>query len=83
MGLGLKVARLMQDQEVYAQQLTKIHALLMRDREVVEIYDTQDLWRPWESWLLSAERPFSWGAGYLVEALEHLQKVQFSQVSHI
>ena len=80
MGLGLKVAIEQDDAVVVTRMLTKIHSLLIRDREVVEVYDPQDMWQPWESWLMSSERPFSWGAGYLVEALKHL-KQPFSQVS--
>ncbi len=80
MGLGLKVAIEREDALVVTQMLTKIHSLLIRDRDVVELYDPNELWEPWGSWLISSERPFSWGAGYLVEALKHL-KQPFSQVA--
>jgi hypothetical protein len=80
MGLGLKVAIEQEDAAVVTRMLTKIHSLLIRDKEVVEVYDPNDLWQPWESWLISSERPFSWGAGYLVEALQHL-KQPFSQLA--
>lgn len=79
MGLGLKVAIERDDAIVVTRMLTKIHSLLIRDREVVEVYDPHDLWQPWESWLMSSERPFSWGAGYLVEALQYI-KQPFAQV---
>ena len=69
MGLGLSVARAMGDETQVKLQHDKISEFLLRDGEVVEIYDPRDQWRPWGSWLLQAERPFSWGAGYMVEAL--------------
>ena len=69
MGLALKVGHLQNDREFVEMLRTKIHGLLLRDGEVVELYDPQDLWLPWSSWLLTAERPFSWGAGYLIDAL--------------
>lgn len=79
MGLGLKVAIEREDIQTTSLMLTKIHSLLIRDREVVEVYDPNDMWKPWESWLISSERPFSWGAGYMIEALKHL-KQPFPQV---
>jgi hypothetical protein len=54
----------------------KIHSLLLRDGEVVEIYDAENMWLPWSSWLINAERPFSWGAAYLIEALSLVKEVQ-------
>lgn len=69
MGLGLRVTQLMGDQAAHDRQLAKIREILERDGEVVEIYDPKASWTPWGSWLLQAERPFSWGAGYIVEAL--------------
>lgn len=74
MGLALKVGHLQKDQEFVQMLRTKIHGLLLRDGEVVELYDPQDLWLPWSSWLLTAERPFSWGAGYMIDALHATDK---------
>lgn len=73
MGLGLKVGAQMEDHEFVALQREKIRELLERDENVVEIYDPEKNWRPWQSWLLSAERPFSWGAGQLIEGLINSQ----------
>lgn len=74
MGLALKVGHLQGDREFVQMLRTKIHGLLLRDGEVVELYDPQDMWLPWSSWLLTAERPFSWGAGYLIDALHATDK---------
>lgn len=69
LGLLLKVAELRQDKDMVRELELKIHALLLRDGEVVEVYDSHNMWLPWSSWLIAAERPFSWGAAYLIEAL--------------
>ncbi len=74
MGLGLKIAYEREDQLMVEKLSTKIHGMLLRDTEVVEVYDPQDMWRPWSSWLFAAERPFSWGAGYMLEALQLAKK---------
>ncbi|MBY0516325.1 MAG: hypothetical protein K2P81_05420 [Bacteriovoracaceae bacterium] len=68
-GLGLKIAILRQDQQMIEKLKNKIHGLLLRDGEVVELYDPENMWLPWNSWLIDSERPFAWGAGYLTEAL--------------
>jgi hypothetical protein len=70
MGLGLRVTQLMGDDAARARQLAKIRDVLEREGEVVEIHDPLSNWTPWGSWLLRAERPFSWGAGYMVESLD-------------
>ena len=72
-GLALKVAHLRNDRDMVERMRTKIYAMLLRDGEVVELYDPEDLWQPWGSWLIDSERPFSWGAGYLLEALRATQ----------
>lgn len=69
MGLGLKVALMMKDEMKIAEQLKQIENNLDRDQVVMELYDPEKNWLPWESWLLKSEHPFAWGAGYLVEAL--------------
>jgi hypothetical protein len=74
MGLGLKVAHEQGDRTTVERMLHKVHTLLQRDQDVMELYDPKDLWFPWESWLLTAERPFSWGAGYLIEALQKVRE---------
>ncbi len=74
MGLALKVGHLQNDQDFVHMLRTKIHGLLLRDGEVVELYDPENLWLPWSSWLVTAERPFSWGAGYLIDALHATDK---------
>lgn len=69
MGLGLKVAFLMTDDHHFPKQLNLIKFVLERDQVVMELYDPNKNWKPWESWLLKAEHPFAWGSGYLLEAL--------------
>lgn len=73
MGLGLKVSILMNDELKTDEQLKQIENNLDRDAVVMELYDPDKNWLPWESWLLKAEHPFAWGAGYLVEALTLLR----------
>ena len=69
MGFGLRVATLMDDHEMVRQQTNHIEAILTRDGEVHEVYDPQNNFMPWKSWLLTAEHPFAWGSSYLTEAL--------------
>jgi hypothetical protein len=68
-GLGLKVAQVMGDEDFTLRQQAHLQRLLTRDRSVVEIYDPAEDFRPWRSWLLKAERPFAWGAAYVLDAL--------------
>ncbi|MFN8791511.1 MAG: hypothetical protein ACK5Y2_08680 [Bdellovibrionales bacterium] len=68
-GLGLKVARLMKDPAMIQKQLDHLEFLLS-EGEVLEVYDPYRNLKPWRSWLLSSEHPFSWGAGYVAEALK-------------
>ncbi len=70
MGLGLTVGKLMQDDVFVQKQRAKIEEILRRDGDVREVFDPKEGWRAWESWLLQGEHPFSWGAGYIVEALQ-------------
>ncbi len=69
MGFGLKVATLMNDQEMISKQSAHIERVLVRDGEVYEVYDPENDFKPWGSWLIKSEHPFAWGSGYLVEAL--------------
>lgn len=72
MGLGLKVAHQLGDQDAVQKQLELIRSILERDQVVMELYDPAKNWTPWESWLLKAENPFAWGSGYLIEGLKSL-----------
>lgn len=69
MGLGLTVAKRMNDLEFVNKQTAHINRLLTRDGEVYEVYDPEKDFMPWGSWLIKSEHPFAWGSGYLVEAL--------------
>lgn len=69
MGLGLTVAKRMNDSEFVSKQTAHIEKLLTRDGEVYEVYDPEKDFMPWGSWLIKSEHPFAWGSGYLVEAL--------------
>ncbi len=50
--------------------LDHLDALVERDGAVVELYGAHAPWPAFETRFYRAERPFSWGAGMLVEALE-------------
>lgn len=69
MGLGLRVATLMNDDEMIHKQKAHIERMLSRDGEVFEVYDPEKQFTPWGSWLIQSEHPFAWGSGYLVQAL--------------
>lgn len=69
-GLALKTAILMGDKEQELKQRRLISLILARDNTVLEIYNPRKEWIGWSSRLISAERPFSWGAAYLVDALK-------------
>ncbi len=70
MGLGLHVCELMEDKEMAKKQFDHISSVLQRDQEVCEVYDPQLGFVPWCSWLIKAEHPFAWGAGYMVASLK-------------
>ena len=69
MGLALKVALLQRDEAMVKLQLSTIAKVLQRDQEVLEIYDPRNDLKGWGSLILNAERPFSWGAAYFIDAL--------------
>ena len=69
MGLGLTVAKIMNDDEMIKKQTAHIEKLLNRDGEVYEVYDPEKSFMPWGSWLIKSEHPFAWGSGYLAHAL--------------
>ena len=71
MGLGLHVARVMNDPEMVKIQFQHISNILERDGEVYEVYDPDHKFMPWGSWLIKSEHPFAWGSGYLSHALSH------------
>lgn len=71
MGLGLHVARVMNDPEMMKLQFQHISNILVRDGEVYEVYDPDHKFLPWGSWLIKSEHPFAWGSGYLSHALSH------------
>lgn len=74
MGLGLKTALVMNDQQMIQKQLRHIEKILLRDGEVYEVYDPLKDFSPWGSWLIQSEHPFAWGAGYLCDALNFMAK---------
>jgi hypothetical protein len=67
-GLGLKVAKVMRDQEMIEKELLHFEKLFSNG-EISEIYDPRKNFSPWESWLLKSEHPFAWGAAYVLESL--------------
>lgn len=69
MGLGLLTAKKMGDEEYYQKQLAHIKRIILPSGEVGEIYDPSTNFQLWKSWLFEAERPFAWGAAYIVDAL--------------
>ncbi len=68
-GLGLKVAVLMGDDDFARRQREHLERLVRAGDDVAEIYDPERDFGNWRSWLLEAERPFAWGAAYLLDAL--------------
>ncbi len=69
MGLGLKVCKIMKDENMIIKQMDHVTRLLERDQVVIEVYDPEKDFEGWGSKVIQAERPFAWGSGYLVEAL--------------
>ncbi len=82
MGLGLSAALVVQDEETVDQQIRHLIRVLLRDSTVHEIYEPKEEWKPFRSWLMGSEFPFSWGAAYLIEAFYlrpvTLTKMRFS-----
>ena len=68
MGYAAKAAHRQGDKEEYNRILSGLEKLVERDGAVYEIYDSECL-MPWKAALYRSERPFSWGAGKILESI--------------
>ena len=68
MGYSAKAARKQNDMEEYDRILLGLEEIVSRDGVVYEIYDSNSL-KPWRGALYRSERPFSWGAGKILESI--------------
>jgi hypothetical protein len=65
--LAAKIAWKMNDYGQAARIVDRLADIAKRDQSIVEIYSpTPDL-EPFSSWLYNAERPFSWGAAFVLD----------------
>lgn len=69
MALSAKISHRMGDTKRAERVLGKLADNAQRDGTVVEVYRHEPALRPWSSWIYKSERPFSWGAGFVVDAL--------------
>lgn len=69
MSLSAKVAKKMQDPELYHQLLVALSRHLSSEGDFYEILDPQQNLRPWKSFLYHSEFPFSWGAAMAADAI--------------
>ena len=68
MGYAAKAAHRQGDVEEYGRILSGLEKLVERDGAVYEIYNSESL-MPWRGALYRSERPFSWGAGKILESI--------------
>lgn len=67
--LSAKIAWKMNDYGEASRIIDQLVGLAERDQSIVEIYSpTPDL-VPFSSWLYDAERPFSWGAAFVIDLI--------------
>lgn len=69
MGFSLKIALRFKDRVAIDRLMGFFDQALIRDGAIVEVYQPSEFPAPWGSIALDAERPFSWGAAYLLDAL--------------
>lgn len=67
MGFAGKVAYLQQDMDSFKKIHSRISDMLKRDQAVCEVYEPTESHRPVRTWAYRSERPFSWGAGYILD----------------
>lgn len=67
MGFAGKVAYLQKDTESFQKIHCAISSMLKRDRVVCEVYEPSEDHKPVRTWIYKSERPFSWGAGYILD----------------
>jgi hypothetical protein len=66
--LSAKTAARMQDPDESKAILQKLTILAARDKAITEIYSRQ--LSLFQSWIYRSETPFSWGAGFVLDALQ-------------
>ena len=67
--LSAKIAAQMADLEEATRILRFLEDLARRDQTICEVYDPDQYYRPFESWMYRSEAPFSWGAALTIEAV--------------
>lgn len=68
-GYCAKIARKMGDDTEAKRILRELTRIAERDGEICEIYRPSEKLEPFKAWMYSSERPFSWGAAMILEAL--------------
>ncbi|MBK9293421.1 MAG: hypothetical protein IPM57_03100 [Oligoflexia bacterium] len=69
MGLSLLMAKKFNDERTTEQLITFLSQRIEEDGWVAEIYDYKAPFLSWRSTVFEAEKPFSWGAAFILEAL--------------
>jgi len=67
MAYSAKIAYLMGDQATYTAVYRALNQAVQRDQSVVEIYKNDGAFTQFKSPLYTAESPFSWGAGFVID----------------
>ena len=67
--LSAKVAWKMNDRGEASRIVTQLVSLAERDQSIVEIYSPKPDLAPFSSWFYDAERPFSWGAAFVLDLI--------------
>lgn len=67
MAYSAKIAYLMDDQTTYQSVYSALNKAVTRDQSVVEIYKNDGSFTKFKSPLYTAESPFSWGAGFIID----------------
>lgn len=73
MGLSGKVAWLMGDVETAERIFEALEKIAVRDQTISEIYEDHSPFERFHSFSVGSEKPFSWGAGIILDALAKVQ----------
>jgi hypothetical protein len=74
MAYSAKIAYLMGDQETFKKTYQALNRAVTRDQSVVEIYRNDGSFTQFSSPLYTAESPFSWGSGFVVDLEKTIRK---------
>ncbi|MGZ3692180.1 MAG: hypothetical protein ACXVAX_11800, partial [Pseudobdellovibrio sp.] len=72
MAYSAKIAYMMKDMKTFNAVYAALNKVVLRDHSVVEIYNNDAELTMFSSPLYTAESPFSWGSGFVVDLEKYL-----------